>query len=235
MKKPLLLGISLPVIFFLGCQESLLEEPFMDIEGEEIAALHEADGRIARIIASGSSLNDGQRFLLLQSLYYLEARYPELEKVIEYIMGMRGPIMFKMDSSIVGDASYDSYTISFKYEYCIEPERLLEEILHAAQDILYGYSAMQKARKNVEFEVRVFRDILEYRACEQNHEMYKFRPRASHLDSYNAWLFCLSMRNLQNKALESFNEWVQGWDNSEYLYTSFDLLFYPQLIPLFSF
>ena len=70
-----------------------------------------------------------------------------------------------MNPYLDADAAYDSYTIEFRDEFCIEDERVLEEILHAAQDIAYGYEMIRFSRKNVEFEVRVLRDIWEYRRC----------------------------------------------------------------------
>lgn len=235
----LLLKICLFSHCFFSCQDSLLDTASSEHGDEKTCALSQAEGTISRIIADGSTINGKQYGFLLQSLYYLEARYPELEKVIEFIMNNRGPIMFKMNNNLAGDAAYNSHTIEFSNDYHIEPERLLEEILHATQDILYGYYNMQNAIKNVEFEARVLRDIWERKACEKEGIAPNCRGCAYHVEEYqqeySTWIFSLSIPSLQSFPLQEFNTRTQTWYDPGYLYAVFNPSFHPQLITMFSF
>lgn len=123
--------------------------------------------------------------------------------------------------------------IEFKYEFFIDDERVLEEILHAAQDIKYGHEMMRCSIKNIEFEVRVLRDIWELRRA-----MIRTQPPATYYDlrgnksdEYHMWLIILSFQDLRFKDIPDFNVWADRW--YEPLYDGHYLPFNPDFNPSF--
>lgn len=240
MKKWKLIILSFLLFCFLGCQEILLDNSIQDVdEGELSYNMSYFTMEIYSIVATNSSLNDGQRLLLMQSLEILQTRYPDLGNVISYLLKNGGPIMFKMNSALACDAGYDSSSraIEFKYADFIEPERILEEILHTVQHSLYGYQTMLDSRKNVEYEVRVFRDILEYKACTmEGMECNRYRGISGDEDrtyqgAYKGWISMFISTNLSVISLSEFNSFAQQWKG--YTNTNFNISFYPSLINTF--
>ena len=140
--------IFLVILHLTSCQESPLENSLSEVTMEsELYIPTPPHIKYECIIAPSSTLTPWQKQYLFECLYSLETKYPELDEVISYIMKNRGPLFFKMNPNLGGDAAYDNCTIEFKEDYYIEDERVLEEILHAAQDIDYGYELMRFAKK----------------------------------------------------------------------------------------
>lgn len=221
--------IFLVILWFTSCQESPLEDSISEVTTEsELDIISRGMLPVERIFAFTSPLTSDQKLFLFRCLQSLEEKYPELEDVISYIVDNRGPILFKMNPYLDADAAYDSYTIEFRDEFCIEDERVLEEILHAAQDIAYGYEMIRFSRKNVEFEVRVLRDIWEYRRALRE-GLPIIDLRGSKLSSYRAWIFSLTLQNLLQASIPQFNELAEGWHDP--LYDGPNLFFNPDFTP----
>ena len=98
---------------------------------ELISILNEANHNY--YVLDNPKITDQEYDKYLRELINLEEKYPELEDVISYIVDNRGPILFNMNPNLDSDAAYDSHTIEFKYEFFIDDERVLEEILHEDQ------------------------------------------------------------------------------------------------------
>lgn len=224
--------IFLVILWFTSCQESPLEDSISEVTTESELDLFRPSGtKYYAIIASTSPLTPMQKQYLLECLYSLEMKYPELDDVISYIMQNRGALMFKMNPNLSSSAGYDFSGIEFQSDIFIEDEMVLEEILHVAQDIHHGYEVMRRATKNIEFEVRVLRDIWEVRRAQREHEP-TWDLRAFKKDGeYNAWIFSLSCGNLFFLGVPKFNEYVQKWNDP--LYARYNLPFDPDFNPSF--
>ena len=83
--------------------------------------------------------------------------------VYNYLMQKNIKILFKMDASISAQAAYNQATkeILFKYINAITLTNLAEELIHAVQDYGFYGNTMLNAKRNVEFEAKVFRDLAE--------------------------------------------------------------------------
>ncbi|MEY8591544.1 hypothetical protein [Butyricimonas sp. Marseille-P3923] len=230
MKRILL--IFLVILWFTSCQESLLEDSISEVSTEsELNLLRPSGTKYYAIIAPTSPLTPMQKQYLLECLYSLEMKYPELDAVISNIMQNRGALMFKMNSKLSSYAAYDFSSIEFQSDIFIEDELVLEEILHVAQDINYGYEVMRYATKNIEFEARVLRDIWELRRAQREHSPTWYPRAFEKFGEYNAWLVSLSCGNLFFLGVPKFNEYVQKWNDP--LYERYNLPFYPDFNPSF--
>lgn len=186
------------------------------------------------IVSPSSTLDPFEKQYLLECLYRLEMKYPELDAVISNIMQNRGALMFKMNPNLTSDAGYDFSGIEFQRDVFIEDEMVLEEILHVAQDINYGYEVMRYATKNIEFEARVLRDVWEVRRALREHSStWKLRGGDNNKE-YNPWIFSLSCGNLFFLGVPKFNEYAQIWNDPRYnRYNRYNLPFYPDFNPSF--
>lgn len=111
-----------------------------------------------------STLSKNQKKLLVASGDSLIQLYPQMKKMMYDIFNRFNSIKFEIDPFLENFACYDAatHTISFRSEECINRNCLLEELLHALQTCWQGlYPPL--CRKDKEFEVKVFRDMLEYR------------------------------------------------------------------------
>lgn len=230
MKRILL--IFLVILWFTSCQESPLEDAISEVTTEsESYQLRPSGTKYYAIIAPTSPLTPMQKQYLLECLYSLEMKYPELDAVISNIMHNRGALMFTMNPNLTSDAGYDFSGIEFKSDLFIEDEMVLEEILHVAQDINYGYEVMRYATKNIEFEVRVLRDIWEMRRAQREHSPTWYLRGFEKFGEYNAWIASLSCGNLFFLGVPKFNEYAQIWNDPRY--NRYNLPFYPDFNPSF--
>ncbi|MEI3421481.1 MAG: hypothetical protein V8R91_10775 [Butyricimonas faecihominis] len=122
-----------------------------------------------------STLSKNQKKSSVASGDSLIQLYPQMKKMMYDIFNRFNSIKFEIDPFLenflcvcVCVACYDAatHTISFRSEECINRNCLffffLEELFHALQTCWQGlYPPL--CRKDKEFEVKVFRDMLEYR------------------------------------------------------------------------
>ena len=225
--------IFLVILYLTSCQESPIENSLSEVTMEsESNYLVPPHIKYETLFAVSSTLTPEEKQRLFECLYSLGEKYPELDEVILYIMRNRGPLTFKINPKLEGYAAYDFFTIEFKGETYINDETVLEEILHVAQGIDYGYELMNECAKNVEFEVRVLRDIWELRRYNRDlSQTYTFRGGDG--GEYNAWLAGLSLGNLFLRGVPNFNKYAQEWYESGYNDLPFDPDFNPSFLKTF--
>lgn len=227
-----ILSIFLVSLWFTSCQESPLEDSISEVTTEnELYLILPTDTKYAVIISPASPLTPIQKQYLLESLYSLEMKYPELDEIIDYILKYRGSILFKMNPKLNAEAAYDLSTIEFQREAFIEDERLLEEILHVAQDIYYGYDVMRNAEKNIEFEVRALRDIWEFRRVYLRNQELSCTYRGINSNEYVSWITIIGSQNINFVDISKFNTFVNEWDDPFYM--GLNLPYDPNFSPRF--
>ena len=223
--------IFLVILYLTSCQESPLENSLSEVTMEsESNYLVPPHIKYETLFAVSSTLTPEEKQRLFECLYSLGEKYPELDEVILYIMRNRGPLTFKINPKLEGYAAYDFFTIEFKGETYINDETVLEEILHVAQGIDYGYELMNECAKNVEFEVRVLRDIWEYRRV-QREGLSIYGVRGDRSNSYRGWVISLTYLNLHILGVPQFNEFAQNWEDPFYI--GYNLPFCPDFVPGF--
>lgn len=134
------------------------------------------------------------------------------------ILATRGSkITFQVDPLIGTPAQYDgkTNTISFRTVIDIIDYNTNEELVHAAQKVMYG-SKMTNDIKNFEFEAKVIQDIvserLGFRPFRGNWGLSD--PFASEYDDFIELLG--SKKKLTEKDLQVYFKLLSDWSNSEY-------------------
>lgn len=198
-----------------------MEMRLNDISGERRLS------NILQLISNESELSPQELTMLQSALYQLDEQYPRLIKLLQSYYKDFGSIVFKMDSAINGDAMYsgDTGMITFHSIGYITSERVLEELLHAVQHgVVYrdklkkDMNYMAKSKRNIEYEVLVFQDVMRYWKARQDAAEgigdgnVGLRGASDNEDgSYRAWLFSLITWNLRDVALAEFNSWAKDW------------------------
>lgn len=170
---------------------------------------------------AGSRFSPSEKNLVIWHVNDLLLKYSEFGKVLEKLSQAGSRIRLEVDSNLSYPAAYDFSTdvIYFKSDFFITGDCIMEELLHALQKILYGgFLNMFASRKNIEYEVKVFRDILEYRRLNhlgQGLTSYWGICEFDSLEyqgSYRAWIEFISWKFYDSfsTTFNSFAEWWQG-------------------------
>ncbi len=176
------------------------------------------------------------------------AIYPYLGPLMEYLYERTQATNFKLvlniDSSINGRARFklgDSYnTISFKSGEEIHGDNILEEIIHAAQFWLYGYRVMGESTKNIEFEAKLFMDIMYYQNSNNtNRLLWNINNSNGDIDSfqfvelyYSEFFTQICGNSVQRSfALDNFNFYVNVWGGEPL--ASYNPDFWPDMLGRF--
>lgn len=216
-------GCSTPLI---NDEEYLMEMRLNDISGERRLS------NILQLISNESELSPQELTMLQPALYQLDEQYPRLIKLLQSYYKDFGSIVFKMDSAINGNAMYsgDTGMITFHSIGYITSERVLEELLHAVQHgVVYrdklkkDMNYMAKSKRNIEYEVLVFQDVMRYWKARQdaaegigdgNVGLRGATETTKNL--YTNWLLLLTMWNMRDVALSEFNgrakDWPEFWN-----------------------
>jgi len=117
----------------------------------------------SKLYGYSSNLNLKEKELLISVLeLFNDANTSEdFKKIFNYLTARGTRINFKMDNTIANPAMYDltNKEITFRYISDINLNSLIEELIHAVQDVGFYGSTMYSMRKNCEFEAKVIRDL----------------------------------------------------------------------------
>ena len=120
--------------------------------------------------------------------------------MFDSLKGAEGGIdlIFKVDSTAIGNATYLNDTITFRSNDDIKYETFSEEMIHAVQDnCVYTKSGeMNASRKQIEYEAKVLRDLVSF-----NFEV----------DSGYHWVGSVGSNPQKDKLYEKdYEQWVQS-------------------------
>lgn len=112
------------------------------------------------IYASTSNLNVMEKSSLEYALQTITKRPADFSKVYQKLLATKKLIKFQINPKAISNAQYnkDNISIEFKDSYVIDGDKLMEELLHAAQHLVYYGEAMDNKYKDYEFEVKCFWD-----------------------------------------------------------------------------
>ena len=114
--------------------------------------------------SSTLNLLEKQMLMNLFDLLCQSCTQEDYKSIFSYLAQRNTRIMFKMDPNQNANATYNAVTktVTFKSSNNITLTNLMEEFIHAVQDVgFYGSNTMDAAKRNVEFEAKVFRDLAE--------------------------------------------------------------------------
>ena len=230
MKKLVLfICVGLLCVLFHNCSTSSIdsEEIFEEMRAENSLSGEMVLRDILQLISNQSDIETSDKLILQRTLQQLDAMYPRLKALLQLYYRNNGAIIFRIDPALPGDGMYstESKVITFRSAAFITPDRLLEELLHVVQHfVAYGdrmkedRNYMQKSKRNIEYEVLVFQDIMRYLKARKDAEEGRGDgsvalrgANAATEGEYKAWLFSIIMPNLRQKALESFNGRAYSW------------------------
>lgn len=112
------------------------------------------------IYAPMSNLNIAEKSYLEYALQTITQRPADFSKVYQKLLATKKLIKFQINPKAISNAQYnkDNISIEFKDSYAIDGDMLMEELLHAAQHLVYYGEAMDNKYKDYEFEVKCFWD-----------------------------------------------------------------------------
>lgn len=179
--------------------------------------------------SNGSSLTRKQKRRLDKALKAFIKKHPVYARMFNELCE-KGGLMFEINYNLLiekeAKAGYLNRKIMFLDQESITEDKLEEEMIHAIQDLyIYGKYYMDQARKNVEFEAKVLRDIITantggggfYGSAGENN---------IYMNSYASlvWEFCeLSF----NEFTEKFHDLCTLWHGYK---GSYQVVFRPEMI-----
>ncbi|NBH88361.1 hypothetical protein D7V78_10290 [Parabacteroides distasonis] len=110
------------------------------------------------IYAPMSNLNIAEKSYLEYALQTITQRPADFSKVYQKLLATKKLIKFQINPKAISNAQYnkDNISIEFKDSYVIDDDKLMEELLHAAQHLVYYGEVMDNKYRYYEFEVKCF-------------------------------------------------------------------------------
>ncbi|WP_155828276.1 hypothetical protein [Butyricimonas synergistica] len=182
--------------------------------------------------SSESKTGEYYKFLEVASFMYEDQLGHEL---LEFLIENGVIITFKIDPYLSGMAMFDTsnWTITFRDIASITQESVEEEILHAVQLVLCGASTMSRSSKNIEFEVKVFRDLWEavkMNCIPSSYFGISGLEREGYEDEYKIFIACLYNWGWGDFFNDKFKELSEEWKGETLQYNKY---FSPYLISTF--
>ncbi len=105
-----------------------------------------------------SNLNIAEKSYLEYALQTITQRPADFSKVYQKLLATKKLIKFQINPKAISNAQYnkDNISIEFKDSYVIDDDKLMEELLHAAQHLVYYGEVMDSKYRYYEFEVKCF-------------------------------------------------------------------------------
>lgn len=160
------------------------------------------------IYDGNSTLTPHQKSLLEAAIEKIKEKCPEFAELFELLKNT--PLIFKIDPTKTALACYTDGTICFADESTIAVQYLLEEFIHAVQDLtLYGSDQMHISYKNVEFEAKVFQDVVLWQQGWGGAMLGSYGADDAFITDYDGWI----INGSDNKALliDRFNDFCNQW------------------------
>lgn len=141
------------------------------------------------IMMPNTSLTPAQKAKLESALNEFISAFPEQGKMYLFLKNAGFKLCFRVSTSAISMAQYDltDHSITFRTTDDIIYDNLREEMFHAIQHCdIYG-ERMPSLRKDVEFEVKVFMDLLTERS---GYGMYlgSMGQNGKFMQEYNDWI-----------------------------------------------
>ena len=179
--------------------------------------------KLGEIYGSGSSLNLMEKADLEKVLEELANQPKEYRLILELFVQNKIKIDFRIDPNIKFPALYDKNTKSIKFRDRSEIRwyNFSEELLHAAQHLIFYGDAMDMGYKNYEFEAKVFYDLAYGLAStgldEPSFPYVNYLPTCTDdnpyfVSEYETWMKnLLDLRLFPGSEQGRFNELCEEW------------------------
>lgn len=253
MKKLKLLVCFSALFWALGCSEDpmALQDNLPLPSGMETRSdgyPGDFDLAYALIDHERSTLDPLQMWNFCANMQGLMAQYPLFRTLVQYLYEQsemaRYKIVLNIDPYINGRAcfsiGYNYNSISFQSQWEIHGDNILEEIIHAVQFWVYGYTMMTQSKRNIEFEAKLFIDIMYYHDSNNTNRLIwninnsNFDINAfQFVELYYCDFFNLVCGDVHQRvhALDRFNATVNAWGGERN--ASYNPYFFPDMFGLF--
>lgn len=166
------------------------------------------------IYGKNSTLTPTQKGKLEVALVEFINKSPVYKALYDMLAQKFTKIAFHINAKIIdeGLAGYDAKTeaISFKNTNCIEEVYLEEELIHAFQHMVLYKDDIYAWRKNVEFEAKVFRDMVNMKEDIWGEKFGTYAAEEEFRNAYESWLpKCIDGFTFVQQNFNSLcNEWT---------------------------
>lgn len=165
-----------------------------------------------------STLTESQKKLLQTALNDFTNSGSQYRKIYDDLANSEHPVklIFSIDPQTLatkqGLAGYIDGKMLFKNEDCIRASYMREEMIHALQALrVYGEYHMKACRKNVEFEAKVFQDLVTELKGEGGWKIGSANQSSEFMQEYDSWINSfINNRNI-NLFIGRFHEFCNPW------------------------
>ena len=172
--------------------------------------------RFSRVCNVGEGITGEWESRLLSAVDYF-ATTPLYSDLYSILATRTAMITFKVDPFIGTPARYDgeTNTISFRTVIDIIDYKTNEELVHAAQKVMYG-SAMTNKIKNYEFEAKVIQDIVTARFELNSYKGNYLLSEPFKTDYAKFVELFVTKKEINEKDLQTYFKLLSDWPNQEY-------------------
>ena len=189
---------------------------------------------VDNIYHAQSGLTSEEKALLNDALVAFVNEYPEFQQIYNRILSLGLKFKFSVNPQVVGTsgAIYNSGTneIVFASRNSITKDALQEELIHAIQCNDFYSSSLSQYHKDIEFEAKVFQDLLLIKYEREGVYLGSFGIEGEFPVAYNGWIIDEFLREGYNVIRERFHSFCVEWPN--YPGTS-NPTFVPRLIEMY--